>query len=141
MGTVRAHRDRASRGRRPGGCVRRVHLGARQPGNWVQLLKFGLVGGSGYVVNLAVFALLSGPLGVHHIAAAVGAFCVAVDQQLRLEPPLDLRRRATATPASRRRAFFAVSLVGLGFNLALLELFVSGARAAGARRPRRSPWG
>ena len=44
----------------------------------MQLLKFGLVGGSGYLINLAVFALLAGNLDVHHIVAAVGAFCVAV---------------------------------------------------------------
>ena len=59
----------------------------------MQLLKFGLVGGSGYAVNLAVFALLTGALGVHHIPAAIGAFCVAVVNNFWLEPPLDVRRR------------------------------------------------
>ena len=44
----------------------------------MQLVKFGLVGGSGYLINLAVFALLAGVLDVHHIAAAIGAFVVAV---------------------------------------------------------------
>ena len=71
----------------------RVSAAARRPANWWQLLKFGVVGGSGYLINLAVFALLSGNLGIHHMAAAIGAFCVAVYQQLLLEPPLDLRRR------------------------------------------------
>ena len=33
----------------------RVRQGLRQPHNWVQLSKFFAVGGSGYVVNLAVF--------------------------------------------------------------------------------------
>ena len=56
----------------------RLGAAARQPATWVQLLKFGLVGGSGYLINLAVFALLSGNLGVYHAVAAVGAFCVAV---------------------------------------------------------------
>ncbi len=54
------------------GVLRRIHHGTRKPGNWLQLLRFGLVGGSGYVVNLAVFAVLSGVLDVHHIAAAIG---------------------------------------------------------------------
>ena len=35
---------------------RRVRAGLRKPGNWLQLLRFGLVGASGYAVNLAVFA-------------------------------------------------------------------------------------
>ena len=54
--------------------VRRVHLGTRKPANWMQLVKFALVGGSGYVVNLVVFALLAEVAGLHHIPAAVGAF-------------------------------------------------------------------
>jgi len=43
----------------PGGQLRlhrRVHHGLRKPANWLQLLRFGAVGASGYVVNLAVFA-------------------------------------------------------------------------------------
>jgi dolichol-phosphate mannosyltransferase len=40
----------------------------RRPANWVQLLKFGVVGGSGYVVNLVVYALLLG-IGAHKAAA------------------------------------------------------------------------
>ena len=56
----------------------RVGAAARRPASWWQLLKFGIVGGSGYLINLAVFAFLAGSLDVHHIAAAIGAFCVAV---------------------------------------------------------------
>ena len=56
----------------------RLRAGMRQPGNWVQLFKFGVVGGSGYLVNLAVFAALAAGLGLHYAVAAVGAFCVAV---------------------------------------------------------------
>ncbi len=37
--------------------------------NWIQLVKFGVVGASGYVINLAVFAALLG-WGAH-IAAAI----------------------------------------------------------------------
>jgi putative flippase GtrA len=40
----------------------------RRPANWVQLLKFGIVGASGYVVNLTVYALLLG-IGPHKAAA------------------------------------------------------------------------
>jgi putative flippase GtrA len=41
----------------------------RRPHNWVQLAKFCVVGGSGYVVNLTIYALLLG-LGPH-LAAAI----------------------------------------------------------------------
>jgi putative flippase GtrA len=41
----------------------------RRPHNWVQLAKFCVVGGSGYVLNLTIYALLLG-LGPH-LAAAI----------------------------------------------------------------------
>jgi dolichol-phosphate mannosyltransferase len=46
----------------------------RSPHNWIQLIKFGIVGVSGYVINLAVYALLLG-LGAH--TAAVISFVVS----------------------------------------------------------------
>ena len=36
----------------------------RRPHNWIQLAKFGIVGASGYVVNLAVYTALLG-IGAH----------------------------------------------------------------------------
>src|SRR5207249_1846600 len=36
--------------------VRLIH-GMRRPANWLQLVRFGLVGGLGFIVNLAVYAL------------------------------------------------------------------------------------
>ena len=36
--------------------MRLLH-GMRRPANWLQLVRFGLVGGVGFVVNLAVYAL------------------------------------------------------------------------------------
>ena len=46
----------------------------RAPHNWLQLAKFGLVGLSGYVVNLAVYAALLG-IGAHK--AALVSFIVS----------------------------------------------------------------
>ena len=106
------------------GLVRRVHLGTRKPANWMQLVKFALVGGSGYVVNLVVFALLAEVAGLHHIPAAVGAFCVAVTNNFLLNRHWTFRARDGHAGFQAAR-FFAVSLVGLGFNLVVLELLVS----------------
>jgi putative flippase GtrA len=60
------------------GIAYRIGAAARRPASWMQLLRFGAVGCSGYVINLAVFALLAGGLDIHYAAAAVAAFCVAV---------------------------------------------------------------
>ncbi len=104
----------------------RVRAGVRESANWVQLLKFGVVGGSGYLVNLAVFAVLSGNLGIHYVAAAVGAFCVAVTSNFLWNRYWTFG--AGDGPAGfQALRFFAVSVVSLGINLAVLELLVSSA--------------
>jgi len=102
----------------------RIGAAARRPASWIQLLKFGLVGGSGYLINLAVFALLADGLGVHHVLAAVGAFCVAVTNNF------VLNRYWTFGPGEgpahfQAARFFTVSLASLGLNIAVLELLIS----------------
>ncbi len=102
----------------------RLGAAARRPASWWQLLKFGIVGGSGYLVNLAVFELMVSSLGVHHVVAAIGAFCVAVTNNFLWN------RYWTFGPgdgsASFQAArFFAVSLASLGLNLVVLEALVS----------------
>ena len=101
----------------------RVSAAARRPASWWQLIKFGLVGGSGYLINLAVFALLSGNLGVHHLVAAVGAFVVAVSSNF------FWNRHWTFVAGDghagfQAARFFAVSVAALIINLAVLELLV-----------------
>jgi dolichol-phosphate mannosyltransferase len=109
--------------------ARRIHLGTRRPDNWAQLFKFGIVGASGYAINIAVFALLTQLLDIHHIAAAVGAFCVAVSNNFLWNRhwTFDAAHGHAGFQAAR---FFAVSLLALGFNLVLLELLISTAGLA-----------
>ena len=104
----------------------RIRLGAaaRSPASWLQLLKFGLVGGSGYLINLAVFAVLTGNLGIHHAVAAVGAFCVAVTNNF-LSTATGPSAPARGTPASRRRASSPSASPRLLINLVVLEALVS----------------
>lgn len=104
----------------------RVGAAARRPASWWQLLKFGIVGGSGYLINLAVFALLAGSLDVHHLVAAVGAFCVAVTSNFLWN------RYWTFSPGDgsagfQAARFFVVSVAALGLNLIVLEALVAGA--------------
>lgn len=104
----------------------RLGSAARRPANWLQLLKFGVVGGSGYLINLAVFAVLSGNFGIHHTLAAVGAFCVAVSSNFLWN------RYWTFGPGDGRAGFqaarfFAVSVASLIVNLVVLEALVAGA--------------
>lgn len=75
---------------------------ARQPATWAQLGKFAAVGGSGYLINLAVFAALAGDLGIPHSAAALAAFLVAVTNNF-FWKLLDVPGEAAVRPGSRRR--------------------------------------
>jgi dolichol-phosphate mannosyltransferase len=104
--------------------VRRIHLGTRKPHNWKQLGKFVFVGGSGYIVNLAVFALLTHFADLHHIVAAIAAFIVAVSNNFWWNRHWTFGA-GDGHAGFQAARFFVVSLVGLGFNLVLLELFVS----------------
>ena len=103
----------------------RIGAAARRPASWLQLLKFGIVGGSGYLINLAVFAVLAGSLDVHHTIAAIGAFCVAVTSNFLWNRYWTFG--AGDAPAGFQAArFFAVSLAALVLNLAVLEALVAG---------------
>lgn len=109
------------------GVVRRIHLGTQKPGNWVQLFKFGVVGGSGYVINIIVFAVLTQGADLHHIPAAIGAFLVAVTNNFLWNRQWTFRAEEPGLhPAHQGARFLAVSVVGLGVNLAVLETLVSG---------------
>ena len=98
----------------------RIGAAARRPASWWQLVKFGIVGGSGYLINIAVFALLTGSADLHHAPAAVGAFCVAVSNNFlwnrywTFGPGED-------HPAFQAARFFAVSVGALAINLIVLE--------------------
>lgn len=101
----------------------RIGAAARRPASWWQLVKFGLVGGVGYLINLAVFALLTG-VGVHHLIAAVGAFCVAVTNNF------VMNRYWTFEPGEgpahfQAARFFTVSIASLGLNLVVLQLLIA----------------
>jgi putative flippase GtrA len=106
----------------------RIHLGTRKPENWIQLFKFGVVGGTGYVINLAVFAVLEEALGVHHILSAVGAFCVAVTNNFLWNRSWTFRA-TDGHPGFQAARFLTVSVLALGVNLILLYLLVDVAGA------------
>ena len=101
----------------------RIGAAARRPASWLQLVKFGLVGGSGYLINLAVFAVLTETLGVHHVLAAIGAFCVAVTNNFLLNRHWTFAA-GDGHAGFQAMRFFAVSTVSLAINLMALEVLV-----------------
>jgi dolichol-phosphate mannosyltransferase len=107
----------------------RVLHGLRRPANWLQLVRFAIVGGTGFVVNLAVYALLVHALGFDYRAANAAAWLVAVLNNFVLNRhwTFDAREGRARFQAMR---FLVVSLVAEGFSLLLLTVFVESAGLA-----------
>ena len=116
--------SKAAVAHRPPAVHLRVRAGLRRPHNWVQLVKFCLVGGSGYLVNLSVFAICVKALSLHHLIAATVAFVVAVTNNFWWNRHWTFRaHRGRATFQAAR--FFAVSVAAFLFAAGVLELLVS----------------
>jgi putative flippase GtrA len=105
--------------------MRLLH-GMRRPANWLQLVRFSLVGGVGFVVNLAVYALFVHPLGVDYRVAAVAAWLVAVLNNFVLNRHWTFEAREGLARFQALR-FLVVSVIAFGFSLLLLTLLVESA--------------
>jgi dolichol-phosphate mannosyltransferase len=102
--------------------MRLLH-GMRHPANWLQLIRFAIVGGTGFAVNLAVYALCVHALSIPYQVAAVLAWLVAVMNNFVLNRHWTFDASAGEVRFQAIR-FFAVSLVAFAFGLLLLTLFV-----------------
>jgi dolichol-phosphate mannosyltransferase len=108
---------------RPSGALERTRGALARRGNWFQLARFCVVGASGYVVNLAVFAALVRGLEVHYLLAAVGSFLVAVTNNYTWNRLWTFRGERGHVGYQGLR-FLVVSTLALGANLLILHLLV-----------------
>jgi putative flippase GtrA len=108
--------------------IRLLH-GMRRPANWLQLVRFGFVGGVGFLVNLAVYTLFVHSVGVDYRFASVAAWLVAVLNNFVLNRywTFDARDGQARFQAIR---FLVVSLAAEALSLVLLTLLVQGASVA-----------
>ena len=102
----------------------RVLEALRRRRNWVQLVKFGVVGASGYVVNLAAYALLLKEAGLHYVAAATGSFLVAAGWNYWWNRTWTFRDQRGNFGIQGMR-FFIVSAIVYGANVGVLAALVS----------------
>jgi len=92
----------------------------------LQLVRFGLVGGVGFIVNLVVYTLCVHPIGMEYRVASVAAWLVAVCNNFILN-------RHWTFDAGGERAhrqavrFLVVSLIAEVFSLLVLTLLVENA--------------
>jgi putative flippase GtrA len=102
----------------------RVSAALRRRHNWEQLVKFSVVGASGYVVNLGVYSLLLRGFGVHYIPAAICSFLVAVTSNYTWNR-LWTFRQERGHVAYQGLRFLVVSTLALGANLLVLSILVA----------------
>jgi putative flippase GtrA len=91
--------------------------------NWQQLGKFCVVGGVGYLINLAVYDALLHE-GVHYLVAATCSFLVAVTSNYAWNRLWTFRELRGHFGVQGMR-FFVVSLAALGANLFVLHLLIA----------------
>ena len=101
----------------------RLSAALRRRGNWEQLVKFCVVGATGYLVNLWVFSFLVLILDVHYIPAAVCSFLVAVTNNYTWNRVWTFREQRGHVAYQGMR-FLVVSTIALGANLSVLYLLV-----------------
>jgi putative flippase GtrA len=104
--------------------VRLLH-GMRRPANWLQLVRFSVVGASGYAVNLLLYALCVRGLGIEYLAAESVAWIVAAANNFVWNRHWTFKAREGQVHIQAIR-FFAVSVVALAANLLVLRILVEG---------------
>ncbi|HEY1509830.1 MAG TPA: GtrA family protein [Solirubrobacteraceae bacterium] len=103
----------------------RVRHGVRRTHNWVQFVRFGAVGATGYAVNLGVFAFCVHVLGIDYRVSAVLAFVVSVANNFWWNRHWTFGAKQDH-PMVQGARFFAVSLLAFGFSYLILVGLVSG---------------
>jgi putative flippase GtrA len=101
----------------------RITQALRERSNWEELVKFCLVGASGYVVNLLVYVALLDGADLDYRLAATGSFLVAVTNNY-LWNRLWTFRHHRGHFAYQGLRFLFVAIVAYLCNLAILTLLV-----------------
>ena len=100
---------------------RRVHVGLRRPSNWFELVRYCVVGASGYVVNLAAFYLLDGRM-TYLVAFAI-AFVIAATSNFAWNRVWTFRVNH-GVPHHQYARFLSVSALALCIDLGVLYALV-----------------
>jgi putative flippase GtrA len=104
-------------------ALSRTRRGVARRQNWYQLVRFCVVGATGFVLNLAVYTALLRGLGLHYLVAATCSFLVAVTNNYTWNRLWTFRGQRGHVAYQGLR-FLVVSLLALGANLVVLHLLV-----------------
>ena len=91
-----------------------------KPQNWLELIKFSVVGASGYAINLAIYIALLKGADLHYLPAAACSFVVAVTNNYFWNRHWTFRHHRGHLYYQGLR-FLIVSVVALALNLSILR--------------------
>jgi len=110
-------------GPRPSMRAARMTLRVPERRHWSELIKFSLVGGLGFLVNLGVYVFACQVLGVHYLLAGVLAFAVASVNNYVINRAWTFPGRGNTVLREYAR-FLVVGCAALAGNLAALRVLV-----------------
>ena len=81
----------------------------------MQILKFGVVGGTAFVIDYGIFTILSQFLNIHYLIASIISFSISViyNYILSIKWVFDVRKKQTTKEFI---IFIVLSVIGLGLN-------------------------
>jgi dolichol-phosphate mannosyltransferase len=107
-----------------GFAATRAGRALRRSENWIELLKFSIVGAVGYLLNLGVYVALLKGADLHYLPAAACSFVVAVSNNYFWNRQWTFRHHRGHLYYQGMRVLL-VSLAGLCLNLGVLRGLVA----------------
>ena len=89
----------------------------------MQILKFGVVGGTAFIIDYGIFTILSQLLGIHYLIASIISFSISViyNYILSIKWVFDVTKKQTSKEFI---IFIILSVIGLGLNSLIMYISV-----------------
>jgi putative flippase GtrA len=102
----------------------RVRIGISSGENWLQLIRFGVVGCTGFAVNTVAFAVLLKVVGIDYKLALPIAYLAGVVNNFTWNRRWTFGDKREAHPAKQGAKFLVVSAFAFGVNYVIVIAFV-----------------
>jgi putative flippase GtrA len=102
----------------------RVRIGIQRGENWMQLIRFGVVGTSGFIVNTVAFAVLLHVIGLDYKIALPIAYLAGTINNFIWNSRWTFNHKKEAHPVEQGVKFFIVSTFAFGADYGIVVAFV-----------------
>ena len=88
-----------------------------------QIIKFGICGGTSFIIDYVIFTLLSQALGIHYLIASIISFSISViyNYILSIKWVFNVTKKQTSKEFI---LFIILSVIGLGLNSLIMYICV-----------------